>query len=42
MSDRSDDQEWSMMVSEAFAFGDDDFLSNLFGWDDIDDVDDEV
>jgi hypothetical protein len=35
MSDRSEDQEWSMMVSEAFAYGDDEFLSELFGWDSV-------
>ena len=33
MSDRSEDQEFTMMVSEAIADGDDEFLSRLFGWD---------
>ena len=33
VSDRSEDREFTMMVSEAFADGDDEFLSRLFGWD---------
>ena len=33
MSDRSEDQEWMMRVSEAFAYEDYEFLSDLFGWD---------
>ena len=33
VSDRSEDREFTMMVSEAFADGDDEFLSRLLGWD---------
>jgi hypothetical protein len=36
MSDRSEDQEFTMRVSRAFAEGDDEYLSNLFGWDEVD------
>ena len=35
MSDRAEDREFTMMVSEAFADGDDEFLSRLFGWDEV-------
>ena len=33
MSDRSEDQEWMLMISEAFANGNDEFLAEEFGWD---------
>jgi hypothetical protein len=36
MSDRADDQEWMLMISEAFAEGDYEFLSEEFGWDEVD------
>lgn len=36
MSERSDDREWMMRISEAFAEGDYDFLSDEFGWDHLD------
>ena len=41
MSERSDDREWSMRISNMFADGDYDSLAAEFGWDDADEEDDE-
>ena len=41
MSERSDDREWSMRISNMFADGDYDSLAAEFGWNDADDDEDE-